>query len=199
MASPLASTQAPRERLSAEERREQILVAALAEFAVNGFDGGSTDAIARSVGISQPYLFRLYRTKRELFIAATERCFEETSLMFEAASQGLQGEEALDAIGTAYVTSITADPIKLRAQLQAYAACSDSEIRAVVSRRFGELVANIEAIPGVSAEKVTDFFARGMLLNVIAATGAFDAGHDWAKRLVEPCLADVMPPAKSRA
>ena len=38
-------------------------------FAIGGYNGTSTEAIAREAGISQPYLFRLFRTKKELFIA----------------------------------------------------------------------------------------------------------------------------------
>src|SRR5215212_4650545 len=90
------------ERKSAEERREQILEAALAEFAARGLDGGSTEAIARAVGISQPYVFRLFGTKKGLFMATMERCMRGTLEMFHTASAGLKGDEALRAIGEAY-------------------------------------------------------------------------------------------------
>src|SRR6266704_6419775 len=90
------------ERKSAEERREQILEAALAEFAARGLDGGSTEAIAKAVGISQPYVFRLFGTKKQLFMATVERCMRGTLEMFHTASAGLAGEDALHAIGEAY-------------------------------------------------------------------------------------------------
>src|SRR5437762_13539925 len=80
------------ERKSAEERREQILEAALAEFAAHGLEGGSTEAIAKAVGISQPYVFRLFGTKKELFMATIERCMLGTLEMFRTASAGLQGD-----------------------------------------------------------------------------------------------------------
>ena len=80
------------ERKSAEERREQILEAALAEFAAHGFEGGSTEAIARTVGISQPYVFRLFGTKKELFMATIERCMGGTLEMFRSAVAGRKGE-----------------------------------------------------------------------------------------------------------
>src|SRR5438874_564684 len=83
-------------RKSAEERREEILEAAMIEFAEKGLYGTSTDDIARRVGVSQPYLFRLYGTKKELFVAAVERCFENTLAMMRAAAGGKVGEEALD-------------------------------------------------------------------------------------------------------
>src|SRR6266480_7416347 len=90
------------ERKSAEERREQILEAALVEFAARGLEGGSTEAIAKAVGISQPYVFRLFGTKKQLFMATVERCLRGTLEMMHTASAGLKGEEALQAIGEAY-------------------------------------------------------------------------------------------------
>src|SRR6266567_8167967 len=98
------------ERKSAEERREQILEAALSEFAAHGFEGGSTEAIASAVGISQPYVFRLFGTKKELFVATIERCMSGTLEMFRQASAGLNGEEALQAIGEAYTERLASDP-----------------------------------------------------------------------------------------
>src|SRR5262249_59011918 len=98
------------ERKTAEERRVQVLDAALEVFAEHGLSGSSTDEIARRAGISQPYLFRLFRTKKELFIAAIERCFAETLVTFQQAAEGKTGEEALHAIGAAYRELVTSDP-----------------------------------------------------------------------------------------
>jgi len=89
-------------RKSAEERREDVLQAAREVFAHHGLSGASTDEIARRAGISQPYLFRLFRTKKELFLAAVERCFSETRDTFEQAAEGKTGDEALTAMGKAY-------------------------------------------------------------------------------------------------
>src|ERR1043165_6198643 len=89
-------------RKSATERRDEILEAALVEFAAHGLDGGSTDAIAKAVGISQPYVFRLFGTKKQLFMATVERCLRGTLEMFHTASAGLSGEAVLHAIGAAY-------------------------------------------------------------------------------------------------
>lgn len=175
------------ERKTADERREDILEVALDEFGQKGLDGASTDTIARRAGISQPYLFRLFGTKKELFIASVERCFAETLEMFRREADGLRGEEALHAMGTAYVQRIAVDPTRLRGQMQAYVACDDPEIRAVVRRGFGVLLEFVEAIPGVDQKRVHDFFARGMLLNVIASMNLLDAEEPWAKRLLEAC------------
>src|ERR1051325_9837610 len=101
-------------RKSATERREEILEAALVEFAAHGLDGGSTEAIARAVGISQPYVFLPFGTKKQLFIATIERCMRGTLEMLHTASAGLKGEDALHAIGEAYGDRLATDPTYLR-------------------------------------------------------------------------------------
>lgn len=179
------------ERKSAEERREEILEAALVEFAAHGLYGGSTEAIARAVGISQPYVFRLFGTKKELFTATIERCMRGTLEMMQSAAAGLKGEDALQAIGEAYGERLRTDPTYLHSQMQAYAACDDPAIRTVVRNGYRELVDYVERVSGLPPERVSHFFAKGMLLNVIASMDLLGADEGWAQRLIEGCRQDV--------
>ena len=176
------------ERKTAEERREQVLEAAREVFAEHGLSGASTDEIARNAGISQPYLFRLFHTKKELFIAAIERCFAETLEHFMAAADGKSGDEALLAMGHAYGELIRSNPNRLRLQMQAYAACDDSDVREVARKGYGELVESVERVSGLPMERVADFFSRGMLINVIASMDLLDAKDTWARRLIDGCM-----------
>src|SRR5256885_8250792 len=137
------------ERKTAEERREAVLAAALEEFAARGLHGGSTDEIARRAGISQPYVFRLFGTKKELFKAVVARCFRQTLEAFQRAAEGKRGEEALQAIGQAYRERLLPDEVMLRSQMQAYAACSDPDICEVVRAGFGDLHAYVERVSGL--------------------------------------------------
>ena len=180
--------QAVAERQTAEERREQIIRAAIAVFAERGYDAASTEEIARRVGISQPYLFRLFSTKRELVVASIQRCFDDTRTLFRSAARGAAGDEALHAIGNAYLEWIQRDPIRLRAQLQAYAACEDVEIRRLVSTNFGELVDLVGELSGAGAAELSKFFAEGMLLNVLAIMRQFHEPQPWAATLIEGCM-----------
>ena len=176
------------ERKTKDARRQEILDAALLEFAEGGLHGASTEDIARRAGISQPYVFRLFGTKKELFRAVVARCFRETLEMFQRAAEGLRGPEALDAIGNAYVAQLQAEPIRLRIQMQAYAACHDPEIREVVRAGFGDLVAYADRVSGQPAEEISRFFAMGMLLNVFASMEQIGEGAEpWAARLLEAC------------
>ncbi len=174
-------------RQTAEERREAVLEASREEFAEHGLHGASTDAIARRAGISQPYLFRLFGSKKELYLESVRRCLDRTLETFRAAAVGTTGLEALHAIGAAYGDLIENDRLMLQAQLQAYAGCDDPEVREVVRRGFGRLVDYVEAVSGAEPARISEFFAKGMLCNVIAAMELEHADEHWAQVLMA-CL-----------
>ena len=174
-------------RLSAAERKDDVLDAAMIEFAERGLEGTSTEDIARRAGISQPYLFRLFGTKKELYKATVSRCFRETLEMFQRAAEGKRGEEALHAIGQAYMEQLETERTWLRAQMQAYAASDDPEIRAVVRAGYGDLVAYVRRVSDADAPAVWQFFATGMLLNVLAAMQINDDPDPWMAELLDGC------------
>jgi AcrR family transcriptional regulator len=174
-------------RKTADERREEILEVALVEFGEHGLDGTSTDTIARKAGISQPYLFRLFGTKKELYLETVRRCLAQTLELFEQATEGREGEEALNAIGEAY-RGLLKDRSRLRAQMQAYADCDDDDVREVVRDGFGRLVEHVESISGADQDRIRDFFAFGMLLNVFASMDLLDRPAPWAKQLLAACM-----------
>ncbi len=175
------------ERKTAEERREAVLDAALEEFAHHGLAGASTEVIAAKAGISQPYVFRLFGTKKELFKAVVARCFRETLELFQRAAEGKRGAEALEAMGSAYMDELLPDRIRLEAQMQAYSACDDPEICEVVRGGYGDLVAYAERVSGAEPAEITRFFATGMLLNVLASMGLQSGDEAWAARLLGGC------------
>jgi len=154
--------------MSAEQRREQILAVALEQFAVGGYHGTSTEAIAREAGISQPYLFRLFRTKKGLFLACCERSHHKIWDAFQRAAAEAPEGDRLRAMGQAYVDDLLPDRHAVMMQMQGYvAAASDPDIQAQVRGRYVELREEIARLSGASDDRVWDFFARGMLLNVV--------------------------------
>ncbi len=171
-------------RSTAAARRDDVLDAALVEFADRGYEGASTEDIARRAGISQPYLFRLFGTKKELFKAAAARCFRETLELFQRAAEGKRGLEALHAIGHAYQEQLDSDRVRLRAQMHAYVACDDPEIRSVVRAGYGDLVAYVRRVSGTDWPTVSGFFATGMLLNVLASMHVDEAPEPWMEDLL---------------
>jgi AcrR family transcriptional regulator len=175
------------ERKTKEERRDEILDAALAVFAEQGLHGSSTEEVARRAGISQPYVFRLFGTKKELFTAVIARCFRQTLERFQQAAEGKRGEEALHAIGEAYGELLATDRVYLRSQMQAYAACDDADICATVRNGFGDLVAYVERVSGADTATVSAFFAQGMLMNVLSSMDLSMPTEPWAQRLLDGC------------
>ena len=178
-------------RMSAEERRDAIVAAATEEFATGGLVGASTEAIARRVGVSQPYVFQLFGTKKELFLAVVRQCFQRMRLGFErAAREDLADlppghDTILDVIGAEYMR-LLADRTSLLVQLQAYAACDDPEVRAAVRDEYARLYRFVASASGAPNWALRAFFAEGMMMNVAAAMDLESVNEDWAAN----CAAD---------
>jgi AcrR family transcriptional regulator len=156
-------------RTSSEERREQLLAAAVTEFAAAGFHATSTTAIAKRAGISQPYVYALFPSKRELFLAANAEVKDRIRSAFAEAARGLaSSEERLDAMGHAYMRLLE-NREEIMFQHQANAAAGDAELREPVRREFMRLFEDVGRLSGASNDEVWSFMAKGMFLNVIAA------------------------------
>jgi AcrR family transcriptional regulator len=182
----MPSTTQPRRLSTAEDRRETVLHVAERVFAARGLHGTPTLEIARAAGISQAYLFRLFPTKAELFLALVERCNERIQRTFvdAAAAARSEGADVLPALGQAYV-GLLADRDLLLIQLHAHAASDDPLVRAEMRRGFSALVELVEKESGAPAEEISSFFARGMLINVLAAMDIeAHAGEHWAQVLL---------------
>jgi AcrR family transcriptional regulator len=157
--------------MSADERRDQILEVAVTEFALSGLYGTSTETIAQGAGVSQPYLFRLFGTKKELFIAAARLCFDRVREVFRIAVEAdTDSANALHAMGEAYIRMMTSRE-NLLMQLQMYAACGDDDVRTEVGRQFADLFAYCAELSGAGEERIVQFMSVGMLINVALATG----------------------------
>ncbi|MCX6373961.1 MAG: TetR/AcrR family transcriptional regulator [Actinobacteria bacterium] len=171
-------------RISKEERRREIIEAATREFAVGGLHGTPVAAIAKRVGVSQPYLFQLFGTKKELFIAAVRRTFERTIGTFRTAAaeagQDAATEAVLTSMGVAY-RQLLDDRRLLLMQMQAYAACADEEIRDVVRDEMLRLVNFVESASGAPEAAIREWLAYGMLMNVVAAMDLTEVDADWAR------------------
>jgi AcrR family transcriptional regulator len=181
-----------RQRVPAAERRDALIAAAIEEFALSGLHGTPVDRIARRVGVAQPYVFSLFPTKRDLFIAAVERGFEMVMELFaeraaefkQAHPGGYELTELMGWLGDGYIELLATNRPKLMFQLQAYAACSDEAIRERVSAAYERLGLHLREITGASEDEVNEFLSHGMWLNVQAAIGRADleAACEWIRR-----------------
>ena len=168
-------------RMTASERRTAVLAAAITEFARAGYAGTSTDAIANRAGISQPYLFRLFGTKKELFIATYELVSDRIIAAMTRAGTGLEGEEALAAMGQAYI-ELLEDPELLQVQLHGFAAApGDPDLAATCRRTFEVLWQLVHARTGSTDDEIRQFFSMGMMMNVISAIDLLSIPQHWAQ------------------
>jgi AcrR family transcriptional regulator len=159
----------PTLRRSADERREQILGIAIEHFAVGGYHGTSTNVIAREAGISQPYLFRLFRTKQELFLACDERARGKVLEVFRHAAGAPPGEK-LAAMGRAYTDELLPDRHALLMIMQGCAAAgANPEIRRHVREKCSDMVVEVAEQAGAHPNEVWAFLANGILLNIVTA------------------------------
>jgi len=177
-------------RKSADERREEILRIAIEHFAIGGYRGTSTDVIAREARISQPYLFRLFGSKKELYLAASKRCADELHEVFLRAAEGHSGVEALHAMGGAY-TEVMQDRDRLMLMLKSWTSCDDPDIARHTRSAWRNLVDLAEQVSGEPADVVSRFFADGMLITIFMSLNLVEDPEPWATRLLNACKDDM--------
>jgi AcrR family transcriptional regulator len=163
----------PPHRRSAAQRRDDILAAALTEFAANGYFATRTADIAKRVGISQPYIYALFADKKELFLACHALAMQRLrGALFQAtaATDGARRQPlSLSRVEAAMRELVTSDPTQLMFQLQAHAAASDPQIREVVRERFMAMVDEGVRATGASRGVVLEHLARGLFFTVALA------------------------------
>jgi AcrR family transcriptional regulator len=181
---------APATRQTASARRDALIDAAVEHFAQTGLHGTAVSAITDDVGITQPYAFSLFGTKKGLFLAAVERGFDRVEETFRAAAAAAGEEGAFDAMKESYGGVVT-DRSSLLLQLQAYAASGDDDVREVVRRRYAQLYELVRDLSGASRDELVHFFAVGMLINVAAALDLPDLllSDTWLEDCLRPPLA----------
>jgi AcrR family transcriptional regulator len=178
MTMPAAGTSA-----KSDERRQAIVAAAVDCFAQKGFYGTTTHEIADWVGVSQPYLYRLYANKEALFAAAVDHVsvvMTETLLAHSPASGGAApgSDAALDAARGGYA-ALVANPAILRFLMHANCAVGEPLVAGAVRRCYAKQVDTVRRMLG-DDDAVRRWFGAGMLDNVVAVLGLADVDEPWA-------------------
>lgn len=173
-----------RTRLTAAERGEEVLRAAVVAFGANGYAGTKTDEIARLAGVSQPYVIRLFGTKQQLFLATLHRVCDRIEQAFRAA-----GERQADLVtlGEAY-NELLAERELLVVLLHGFAASADPVIGAASRERFGTIYRLVRELTGASPVEAREFMATGMLLTVMAAmqvNGPDPITCEWSQEILD--------------
>ncbi len=166
--------------MSGPERRSQVLGVAAGEFANHGLHGASTETIAHEAGITQAYVFRMFGTKKALFLELVGAAFDRFSDGMAQAAQGARGLDALASMGARYHESL-ADRTTLLLQLQGFAACGDREVRDLVRSRVAHMWHTVADAAGLDPVTVKSFLAFGMLLNNVAALDVGELDEPWVE------------------
>ena len=167
-------------RMSGAQRRSQVLDIAAAEFASHGLHGASVEAIAHEAGLTQAYVFRMFETKKALFLELVGAAFDQFSDGMAEAARDDQGLSALARMGARYHESL-ASRTALMLQLQGFAACGDPEVRELVRARVARMWDTVAGITGLDPVTVKSFLAFGMLLNNMAALDTGQVSEPWAE------------------
>jgi AcrR family transcriptional regulator len=178
MSTMTAQTSAPIPRMSAGDRREQVLTAATRAFARTGYAGTSTDVVAREAGVSQPYVVRMFGTKLDLFLAVFERATERIRDAFSEVLDARTADDPFDpedeedwaSMGAAY-SRLVDDRDLLMVMMHGFAAGGDAAIGARARSGMAGIY-DVLLGTGCTSERATAFVAHGMLLNVMLAMRA---------------------------
>ena len=76
-------------RLKAPQRREQLMEVATKLFARNGYEATTTAAIALAAGVTEPILYRHFKSKQELFVAIVKAVSDRTMKHWEDLVRGI--------------------------------------------------------------------------------------------------------------
>ena len=175
-----------------EERREIVLRESIPVFARYGFEGATTAEIAKRAGVTQPYIFKLFGSKKALFIEACERNMGTTVAQMRESAGGKTGHEALEAMGHAYVERMDNNRDSLLLQMQQYAACWDEDVQRTVRTCMQAMWNMINEMAGLPMEETAVFVAKGMMCNVMAAADrSYGNDPQWV-----PVLEALWPHAK---
>jgi AcrR family transcriptional regulator len=154
-------------RMSSEQRREQIVTAAIAVFGARGYEGTTTDDVARTAGVSQPYVVRLFRSKENLFLAAMQFSFDELMSVFRETLADQTDERPISKrIGEAYVDLLNTRGLH-QTLSHAWLLGGHPVIGPAARRCFAQVWQFFRDEAGFDADQARMFLAEGMLINVM--------------------------------
>jgi AcrR family transcriptional regulator len=186
--------------MTSDERREQIVSAAIAVFGARGYVGTTTDDIANAAAISQPYVVRLFGSKEKLFLAALAACNEMLLTAFRGALPGdPDGRGAR--MGEAYVGMLRVRGLHQLVS-NAFLMGGHPVIGPAARESFAKVWRFLRDEAGYSVDEAHRFYAEGMLINTMLGLRLSDGygTNDGITELFDECfpgktdlIVDAMP------
>lgn len=139
-------------RLSAPERRKQLLVVAVEEFGVNGYHVTTMNRLAEAAGVTKPVLYQHFPSKRDLYLAVLHDVGERLrEAIAGATSSASTGHEQVEAGFRAYFGFFANEPAAFQV-LFGDAARNDDEFAAVSHRVEAALADTIASLITVGTD-----------------------------------------------
>jgi AcrR family transcriptional regulator len=182
-----------------ERRREQILVAATQLFAGEGYSDADTQVLADRLRVGKGTLYRYFRTKRELFLAAADRVMRELRRAVDSAMEGVADPlEGIARAVRAYLDFFALHPEFVELLMQERAQFKDRkkptyfEHRDLNVERWRDMYRSLIAqgrIRDIPVDRITDVF--GNLLYGTISTNYF-AGQQKPSEVQAQDILDVV-------
>ena len=153
-------------RMSSEERREQIIEAAIAVFGAKGYVGTTTDDVARAASVSQPYVVRLFGTKEKLFLAALDDALERLLDAFAEVPPIADLHARGELMGQAYLGLLEVRGLH-QILSHAFLLGAHPVIGPAARAGFARIWRYLREDSGFTAEEAQKFLAMGMLINTM--------------------------------
>ncbi len=172
-------------RMPAAERRELILAAATAVFAERGYEGATTDQVAKAANISQPYVVRMFGSKEKLFLEALDRALGKLLGSFRSVIADYDGGRLADKVAALDPARGSSREAQLK-QLMSLAYADLVQDRGILLMLMQSFISGHEPVIGAHAREgfldiyrlvrdeaglgdvmTRDFLAHGMLMNTL--------------------------------
>ncbi|ASO20990.1 AcrR family transcriptional regulator [Actinoalloteichus hoggarensis] len=177
-------------RRTAEQRRAAAVEAGLAAFADHGLTTAAVTRAAREIGVSAPYVFRLFGGRRGFFLACLDR-LEELQIEAFTGADAVPGE-SFEQMGARFRALAAGDAIS-GFSIQAVAvARTDPAVADRYRRLLSRVLRAVARHTGASPAELTVFLARGALIVQFEAL-SMDLATLTSDQVVESLLADEAP------
>ncbi|MER7001026.1 TetR/AcrR family transcriptional regulator [Streptomyces sp. NPDC000410] len=158
-------------RSTAAQRRVEAIEAGMRVFADHGLTTTAVQRIADEIGVSQPYVFRLFGSKRAFFLACMDEMEARVREVFRQTAAA-SPDEPFEAMGAGF-RDLIADGVISGLWVQSCAAARADEVIAARCRTFvAGLLEEVDQATGAGADALAQFLATGALVMVLQAVGA---------------------------
>lgn len=171
-------------RLPAAARKAQLLDVAATVFAVKGYAGTTTSELAKAAGVSEPIIYRHFKSKKQLFIELVRLAGHETIKNWEESLKGLTdpAERLVKLIGSNPMVTQRGQ-LRYRVIVQAMTETEDADIQLALRDHIAGLHASLSRevtaaqASGVVSKRFSPELTAWALIYIGLGYGTLSAMH----------------------